>query len=105
MTQEEFDKAPKIEQVLYDCTGMLAKNHPDIIEAMTIYADSEVKKLNLHDVSGSLLCILDCVKSGGLTRDKTYKILHKYKDSYCIIDDNDELETYNYIFFKEISSF
>ena len=51
MTQEEFDKAPKIEQVLYDCTGMLAKNHSDIIEAMTLYAESEVKKLNLLDVS------------------------------------------------------
>lgn len=51
MTQEEFDKAPKIEQVLYDCTGMLAENHSDIIEAMTIYAESEVKKLNLLDVS------------------------------------------------------
>ena len=51
MTQEEFDKAPKIEQVLYDYTGMLAENHSDIIEAMTIYAESEVKKLNLLDVS------------------------------------------------------
>jgi ribonuclease BN (tRNA processing enzyme) len=51
MTQEEFDKAPKIEQVLYDCTGMIAENHSDIIEAMTIYAESEVKKLNLLDVS------------------------------------------------------
>jgi hypothetical protein len=51
MTQEEFDKAPKIEQMLYDCTGMLAENHSDIIEAMTIYAESEIKKLNLFDVN------------------------------------------------------
>lgn len=55
MTQEEFDKAPKIEQVLYDCTGMLAKNHSDIIEAMTLYAESEVKRLNTPDVSKRFL--------------------------------------------------
>jgi hypothetical protein len=45
MTQEEFDKAPKVEQILYDCTGMLAKNHTDIIEAMIKYAEIEVKKI------------------------------------------------------------
>lgn len=51
MTQEEFDKAPKVEQILYDKTGMLAKNHTDIIDAMTEYAESEVKKLNIFSVS------------------------------------------------------
>jgi hypothetical protein len=51
MTQKEFDKAPKVEQILYDKTGMLAKNHTDIIEAMTEYAESEVKKLNIFSVN------------------------------------------------------
>ena len=51
MTQEEFDKAPKVERILYDKTGMLAKNHTDIIDAMTEYAESEVKKLNIFSVS------------------------------------------------------
>lgn len=50
MTQEEFDKAPKAEQILYDCTGMLAKNHPDIIEIMKLYVQSEVEKLNLANI-------------------------------------------------------
>lgn len=51
MTQEEYDKAPEIDKILYDKTGMLAKNHTGIIEAMTEYAESEVKKLGLFSVS------------------------------------------------------
>ncbi|MDX5583519.1 MAG: hypothetical protein QNK20_01120 [Aureibaculum sp.] len=50
MTQKEYNKAPKVEQILYDKTGMLAKNHTDIIEAMTEYAESEVKKLNISKI-------------------------------------------------------
>ena len=37
-----FNKAPKLDQILYDCTGMLVKNHPDIAEAMQKYADQQL---------------------------------------------------------------
>ena len=39
MTQEEFDKAPKLDQILYDTTGMLVKNNKSIKEAMQKYAE------------------------------------------------------------------
>jgi hypothetical protein len=42
MTQEEFDKSPLLDQILYDCTGMLAENHPSIAEAMQKYADAQL---------------------------------------------------------------
>ena len=38
MTQEEFDKAPLLDQILYDTTGMLVENHPSVAEAMDKYA-------------------------------------------------------------------
>ena len=38
MTQDEFNKAPKLDQILYDETGMLTENHPSIVEAMKKYA-------------------------------------------------------------------
>lgn len=44
MTQEEFDKSPLLDQILYDCTGMLAENHPSIVEAMQKYADAQLLK-------------------------------------------------------------
>lgn len=66
--------------------------------------EKEQSLLNKPAVIGSLRCILNCVEGGGPTRNKTYKILYKYKDSYCIIDDNDEIEVYNNVFFEEISN-
>lgn len=39
MTQEEFDRAPKLNQILYDTTGMLVINHSDIKESMEKYAE------------------------------------------------------------------
>ena len=42
MTEDEFNKAPKLDQILYDCTGMLVKNHHDIAEAMQKYADQQL---------------------------------------------------------------
>jgi len=84
MTQKEYDKAPKIEQVLYNCTGFLAKNHPSIIEAMTIYAESEVKKLGLFSVTPRLFYVVAEIEEGvweqitiGL---ETYKQAKDYKD-------------------------
>ncbi len=62
MTQEEYDNAPKVEQILYDKTGMLAKNHTDIIEAMTEYAEGEVKKLNIFSVSQQRELLFDYEK-------------------------------------------
>jgi len=38
MTAKEYDNASEIEKVLYDKTGMLAKKHPSIVEAMNEYA-------------------------------------------------------------------
>ena len=43
MTQEEFDKAPLLDQILYDTTGMLVKNHSDIAEAMEKYHHSQIR--------------------------------------------------------------
>lgn len=46
MTQEEFDKAPLLDQILYDETGMLVKNHKDIAEAMEKYHQAKLKAIN-----------------------------------------------------------
>ena len=42
MTQEEFDKSPLLDQILYDCTGMLVKNNKGVAEAMQKYADQQL---------------------------------------------------------------
>ena len=54
MTQEEFDKAPLLDQILYDTTGMLVENHPSVAEAMDKYHQAKLKLLGITDVSGSL---------------------------------------------------
>lgn len=43
MTEEEFNKSPLLDQILYDTTGMLVKNHPAIAEAMEIYHQEKLK--------------------------------------------------------------
>ena len=55
MTQEEFDKAPLLDQILYDKTGMLVENHRDIAEAMEEYHQAKLKLLSIADVGSSLL--------------------------------------------------
>ena len=50
MTQEEFDKAPLLDQILYDTTGMLVENHPSLAESMEKYHQAKLKLL-LADVS------------------------------------------------------
>lgn len=42
MTEDDFNKAPLLDQILYDCTGMLVKNHPAIKESMQKYADQQL---------------------------------------------------------------
>ena len=54
MTQEEFDTAPLLDQILYDETGMLVENHPDIAEAMEKYHQAKLKLLGLSIVGVSL---------------------------------------------------
>lgn len=54
MTQEEFNKAPLLDQILYDTTGMLVENHPSIAEAMDKYHQAKLKLLGIADVRGSL---------------------------------------------------
>jgi hypothetical protein len=51
MTQEDFDKAPLLDQILYDTTGMLVENHKDIAEAMEKYHQAKLKLLGIADVS------------------------------------------------------
>jgi len=45
--------AMSVDDALYDCTGMLAENHPSIIEAMELYARSspqlKAKKLTWEE--------------------------------------------------------
>ena len=55
MTQEEFDKAPLLDQILYDETGMLVENHPSIAEAMEKYHQAKLKLLGIGGVSDSRL--------------------------------------------------
>lgn len=50
MTQEEFDKAPLLDQILYDTTGMLVENHKSIAEAMEKYHQAKLKLLGIDDV-------------------------------------------------------
>lgn len=45
MGDKEFYEAPLLDQVLYDCTGMLVRNHPSIAEAMEKYHKSKLKKI------------------------------------------------------------
>ena len=45
MNAEQYQKASRLEQILYDRTGMLAENHPSIIEAMQKYANQHNKEL------------------------------------------------------------
>lgn len=54
MTQEEFDKAPLLDQILYDTTGMLVENHPSIAEAMEKYHQAKLKLLDIADVISRL---------------------------------------------------
>jgi hypothetical protein len=56
MTQEEFDKSPLLDQILYDCTGMLAENHPSIVEAMQKYADAQLLKTAVVGQSEQFNC-------------------------------------------------
>ena len=56
MTQEDFDRATLAEQILYNCTGMLAKNHPTIIEVMDKYHQAKLKLLGLHNVIVTSVC-------------------------------------------------
>lgn len=51
MTQEEFDKAPLLDQILYDTTGMLVDDDPSIAEAMENYHQAKLKLLGIADVS------------------------------------------------------
>ena len=52
MTQEEFDKAPLLDQILHDTTGMLVENHSCIADAMDKYHQAKLKLLGIADVSG-----------------------------------------------------
>ena len=51
MTQEEFDKSPLLNQILYDKTGMLAENHTSIAEAMEEYHQAKLKLLGIGGVN------------------------------------------------------
>jgi hypothetical protein len=69
MTQEEFDKAPLLDQILYDTTGMLVENHLSIAEAMDKYHQAKLKLLVIADVSSSF------------TKDEVINILQKRADN------------------------
>ena len=57
--------------------------------------------LNLHSVSGCLICIMDNVEGDGLTKGMRYKILAEKDGMYCIVDDNNNLGVYGEIFFDK----
>jgi predicted Ser/Thr protein kinase len=47
MTPKEFDKAPLLDQILYDYAGMLVKNNRGIAEAMEKYHKAKLKEVLL----------------------------------------------------------
>lgn len=74
--------------------------------------NKQVRMVNMTDyekmqeisskVSGKIItCTENRVENGNLTLRKQYEIIYAYKDSYCIIDDSDELEVYNKCFFEK----
>tara|TARA_R110000822_G_scaffold302585_1_gene426838 strand:- start:540 stop:818 length:279 start_codon:yes stop_codon:yes gene_type:complete len=50
MSDEEVYEAPLLDQVLYDCTGMLARNHPSIVEAMCKYHQAKLKQIHEDEI-------------------------------------------------------
>ena len=42
MNNSDFEKAPLLDQILYDETGMLVENHPSIAEAMEKYHQAKL---------------------------------------------------------------
>ena len=64
MTQEEFDKAPLLDQILYDTTGMLVENHSSIVEAMEKYHQAKLKLLGIADVKELLIDFCDIYAEG-----------------------------------------
>lgn len=54
MTEEEYDNAPKLDQLLYDCTGMIASNHEDIAKAMQQYADNALKEYRKQEIEANI---------------------------------------------------
>ena len=80
MTQEEFDKAPLLDQILYDATGMLVENHPSIAKAMEEYHKRKLKLLGTAVVGSSTLSI--CCKKG-TTLTNTANDIRCYKCNNC----------------------
>jgi N-acetyl-anhydromuramyl-L-alanine amidase AmpD len=73
MTQEEFDKAPLLNQVLYDCTGMLAENHPDIVECMQEYAKAlQLLQANVSNRRELLKAFQDHYQSNKFNDERTF---------------------------------
>lgn len=75
-----------------------------MIERLEIYENAVKNNAVSPNVSSSLLCIFDSVEGEGLTIDKYYDPLCKYKDCYCIVDDHDELGVYHKSCFKIVSN-
>ena len=68
MTQEEFDKAPLLDQILYDETGMLVENHPGIAEVMEKYHQAKLKLLGIAELS------LEEILRDAVRRQATYQV-------------------------------
>jgi DNA-binding transcriptional regulator LsrR (DeoR family) len=82
MTQEEFDKAPLLDQILYDETGMLVENHPSIAEAMEKYHQAKLKLLGIANVSDS--DHWTCEKCGKVPNEQvTYEETHQGCGASC----------------------
>jgi len=82
MTEDEFNKAPKLDQILYDCTGMLVKNHHDIAEAMQKYADQQLL------IQGDAISLARAEKYGRHqhhlgTQQKALVSLKDWRQDYC----------------------
>lgn len=67
MTQEQFDKAPLLDQILYDETGMLVDKHPSIAKAMEKYHQAKLKLLGIGGV-------IECLEQVNATLERHGKV-------------------------------
>lgn len=95
MTQEEFDKAPLLDQILYDTTGMLVENHQSIAEAMDKYHQSKLKLLGIANVNISALTKI--LKSDSVYTLLRFGVKSPSESGMDDCDDNDYYDLYQLV--------
>lgn len=81
MTEEEYSNASELEKILYDKTGMLAKNHPSIVEAMEDYAEAKAGQVDAVVMRSGYLGVIDNQKVFVVAEDEDKAVNELYKAS------------------------